>query len=153
MSEDQPPREGPDGTFSQFNFLVDFGDGRQGGFQEMSGLDAQAMAIGYRVSRSPVFSAQKMPGIAAPSHVTLKRGVIAGGEGFRDWHRTVRLGRIAPRTIRIRLRDERGRAATTWTLAEARPTKIAGPDNEGGADDVVIESLEIVCEAIAATEG
>ena len=61
-------KPGPDSPFSQFNFLVDFGDGRQGGFQEMSGLDAQDQAIDYRVSRNPVFSAQKMP--ASPRAAT-----------------------------------------------------------------------------------
>jgi len=138
-------------AFSQFNFLVDFGDGLKGGFQELSGLDAQEQAVDYRVSRSPVFSAQKMPGLVPVGHVTLKRGVIAGGEGFADWHRAVRLGRSEHRTIRIQLRDEHGRPAMTWALAEARPTKIDGGDLAArGGGEVAIETLEIACEGIAA---
>ena len=151
MSDD---RTRPDGPFSQFNFLVDLGDGREGGFQEMSGLDEQIMAIDYRTSRSRDFSAQKMPGIAALGHVTLKRGLIAGGEGFWDWHQAVLLGRIEPRTICVRLRDAERGTAMTWTLAGARPTKIIGAGGEAGsAEHVAIESLEIVCEGIAAAEG
>jgi phage tail-like protein len=154
MSEDRTRREGPDGRFSQFNFLVDLGDGREGGFQEMSGLDEQVMAIDYRVSRSPLFSTQKMPSIAALGHVTLKRGAIAGGEGFRDWRQAVLLGRIEPRTIRVRLCDAQRGTVMTWTLAGARPTKIVGADGgAGAAEDVAIEALEIVCEGIAAAEG
>jgi phage tail-like protein len=153
MSEDRTRREGPDGRFSQFNFLVDLGDGRRGGFQEMSGLDEQVMAIDYRVSRSPHFSSQKVPGLASLGHVTLKRGLIAG-EGFRDWRQAVLLGRIEPRTIRVRLLDAQRGTVMTWTLAGARPTTIVGADGEAGAaEEVAIESLEIVCEGIAAAEG
>jgi len=139
-------------AFSQFNFLVDFGDGLKGGFQELSGLDAQEQAIDYRVSRSPVFGARKMPGLVPVGHVTLKRGIIAGdGEAFADWHRAVRLGRSERRTIRIQLRDEHGRPAMTWTLAEARPTKIDGGDMAArGGGEVAIETLEIACEGISA---
>ena len=151
MSDDQPERDGPDGALAQFNFLVEFGDGRQGGFQEMSGLDAQEQAVDDRVSHNPVFSASKMPGLVPLGHVTLKRGAIGGGEGFGDWHRAVMLGRVARRAIRIRLRDETGRPVMTWTLANARPTKILGGDEAArGCGEVAIETLEIVCEGIAA---
>ena len=154
MSDGRTRREGPDDTFSQFNFLVDLGDARAGGFQEMSGLDEQVMAIDYRRSRSPGFSAQKMPGIESLGHLTLKRGLIAGGEGFRDWHQAVLLGRLEPRAIRVRLLDAGRETVMTWTLAGARPTRIVGAGGEAGAAAfVAIESLEIVYESIAAKEG
>ena len=147
-------RATPDGPFSQFNFLVDLGEGRQGGFQEMSGLDEQITAIEYRTSSNPVFSAQKMPGIAPLGRITLKRGLVAGGEDFRDWGQAVLLGRIEPRTIRVRQHDAERGTVMTWTLAGARPTKIVGADGEAGsAEEVAIESLEIVCESIAGAKG
>ena len=139
-----------DSPFAQFNFLVDFGDGRQGGFQEMSGLDEGLPAIEYRTSRNPGFSALKMPGIAAPHLVTLKRGVIAGGVGLRDWHSAVLLGRIERHTIRISLRDERQRSVATWTLAGALPTNFVGGV---AGDDLLVESIEIACDSIAAAQG
>ena len=145
--------DGPGGRFSQFNFLVDLGDGHQGGFQEMSALGDQVTAIDYHTSRNPGFSTQKMPGIAVFDRITLKRGLIAGGEGLADWHRAVLLGRVEPGTIRIRQLDAQREAITTWTLAGAWPTEIVGGGEAGNAEDVAIESLEILCQSIAATEG
>lgn len=154
MSRNRARQDKPDDTFSQFNFVVDLGDGRLGGFQEMSGLDAQDPAIDYRVSRNPVFSTMKMPGLAATGHVTLKRGVLAAGEGFAEWRDAVLGGRIAPGTIRIRLRDADRTPVMTWTLTGARPIGILGPDRAAkGGGEVAIETLEIVCERIASAEG
>ena len=150
MTARKPVREGPGEPFSQFNFLVDLGDGREGGFQEMSALDQTVAAIDYRTSRSPGFSTLKMPGIAALARVTLKRGLIAGGGGFGDWHRAVLLGRIERRTIRIRQRDEQRRPLMTWILTGARPETIEGPATDTNAETVAVETLGLVCERIAA---
>jgi len=69
MSGGKPRQEEGDDPFSQFDFLVDFGGGLEGGFQEMSGL-----------------------GLAGPGQVALKRGAIAGSAWLWDWHRAGRPG-------------------------------------------------------------
>ena len=147
--------EGPEGRFSQFNFHVDLGDGREGGFQELSGLDEALPRIDYRVSGRPTsFSALNMPGLAAQRPITLKRGVIDGGEDYQAWHEAVQLGRAGPRTIQIRQLDADRGTALSWTLADAVPTNIVGAGAEAGeVEHVPVESLDIVCQGISASEG
>src|SRR4051794_12941410 len=107
--------------FRQFDFQVDFGGGCEGGFQELSGLDA-----GPECRR-----------------VTLKRGLVDGAEAFRRWSRAGGRGRYGRRTIIIRLLDEQRRPAMAWALARAWPAKIEGPALDGTATDVAIETIEL----------
>lgn len=148
MSGERTGRGLESDPFAQFNFLVDLGDGRRAGFQEMSGLDESTPRTDYRVSRDPTFSDQKMPGLAAIRPLTLKRGLIDGGDGFREWCEAIALGRSEPRTIRVEMRGPERETVATWALVGALPTHVAGGDGSA-ARHVAIESLEIVCESVA----
>lgn len=55
----------------KFAFEVDWG-GTKVGFQEVSGLNAEAALIEYRHGASPDFSKIKMPGLKTFSNITLK---------------------------------------------------------------------------------
>ena len=57
-------------------FTVRFGDDKEVGFREVTGLEASKPA-----------SRIKMPGIHKASDVTLKRGVIAADAAFWDWQK------------------------------------------------------------------
>jgi len=127
MSGGKPRQEEGDDPFSQFDFLVDFGGGLEGGFQEMSGL-----------------------GLAGPGQVALKRGAIAGSAWLWDWHRA---GKARGRRVRIRMRDEARRPVMTWTLTGAWPVTIEGAPGSAGTDAAVIESLALACDGIATDEG
>jgi phage tail-like protein len=113
----------------QFNFLVDFGDGCEAGFQELSGLDAD-------------------------TRVTLKRGVIAGAGSFRRWLAAIRQGRIERRAVTIRLFDEQARLPVmSWTLAGAWPAGISDGALASDAEEVAVEALELAYESITAADG
>ena len=57
-----------------FNFLVEIDGITQGGFQEVSGLDASTASIDYREGTDPNH-ARKLPGLNTYSAITLKRGI------------------------------------------------------------------------------
>jgi phage tail-like protein len=117
-------------------FTVRFGDDKEVRFQEVTGLEPAKHA-----------SRIKMPGLHKANNITLKRGVIARDAGFWDWYRNSE----RPKTIAIKLLDERGKAAATWTLTNARPIKVAAPDLKAKGNDVAIESIVIAYESLEIT--
>jgi phage tail-like protein len=112
-------------------------------FQEISGLDIE---LGPGGSRS--FSTIKMPGLQKSGNITLKRGVFGNDKRLIDWLNSIKLNRVTRSTITIRLLDERGRPTMTWTLSNAWPTKIAGPNLSAAGNEVAVETLELAYEGL-----
>lgn len=131
-----------------FFFSVQLGDGAPARFQEMNGLDTEAKAAEYRHGNSPVFHPIKMPGLGRVGNVTMRRGLFVNGPELRHLIDEVKLGTAAPRTVVIHLLDETGTPKLKWTLDNARPVKITGPDLKGEGNEVAIESVELTYETL-----
>jgi phage tail-like protein len=132
----------------KFHFKVQIGQQGEISFQEISGLDAETQPIEYRAGDSKEFSVIKMPGIQKTGHVTMKRGVFAKDNAFWHWYNQIKLNTVQRVPITITLCDESGNPTMVWTLANAWPTKVTGPDMNSDANEVVIETLEIAHEGI-----
>lgn len=141
-----------DHPYTQFNFIVDLGDGSDGpdaGFAEVSGLDARVEVIEYRTGDSKVNEPIKLTGLSRVGDVTLRRGLI-GSLNLWEWFRQVRDGDPnAVRTVTIRLLDEdRSNVVMTWRLVRARPVQhVSGPLAATG-NDVTIEELVLAYERL-----
>jgi phage tail-like protein len=142
--------------YAAFNFLVNLPDGSegqvQGGFSEVSGLNAEIAVVEYRAGNAPVNYTTKIPGIHKAGDVTLKRGVI-GAANLYDWLEQARAGDIrAKKTVTIKLRSENPASQTavvTWKLINAMPIKWTGPTLAAkGGSDVAIEELVLAVEHI-----
>jgi len=133
----------------KFRFSVNFGDGKEAQFQEVSGLDAEAQPIGDRQGDSEAFSKIKMPGLNKSGNITMKRGVLKNGSDLSDWLNQVRTRTIKRRTITISLRDETGAATMVWTLTNAYPTKITGAALKADGNEVAIDTIEIAHEGLS----
>ena len=134
---------------TQFYFLVEFGgSGMVVPFQEVSGLDIEAQAIEYRHGNSPQFSTIKMPGIQKSGNVTLKKGIFSNDNQFFDWYSSIQSNTIKRVPITIKLLDEEGRPIMVWKLQNAWPAKISGTDLQSDANEIVIETIELVHEGI-----
>jgi phage tail-like protein len=138
--------------YSQFNFLVDLGDGTddpKAGFQEVSGLGFEVNVAEYRRGNSKENSPQKVPGTYKVSDVTLKRGVI-GAEDLFAWLKQVReANEEFRRNITITLlAEDRETTAATWKITNAFPTKYTGPSLNGKGTDVAIEELVLAGERV-----
>ncbi|CAM3458475.1 phage tail protein [Aequorivita lipolytica] len=132
----------------KFYFMVDWGETKDIPFQEVSGLDIEAQPIEYRRGNSPVFSEISMPGLAKNSNVTMKKAVFAKDNNFWDWYTKVKMNTIERQNVVIKLMDQDGNPAMTWTLSNAWPTKISSTDLGADGSEVAIESIEISHEGL-----
>ena len=142
-----------DRPYTQFNFLVDLGDGNtegpRAGFQEMSEIGTEVGVIEYRNGNSKENSPVKLTGLSKAGNVTLKRGVI-GSLDLVQWLDQIRNGdQNALRTVTVQLMNEDHSAAVqTWRLLRARIVKhSSGPLNAKG-NDVAMEEIVLACERI-----
>lgn len=142
-----------DRPYTQFNFLVDLGDGNtdgaQAGFQEVSGLSTEVAVTEYRNGNAKENSVIKLTGLNRASDVTLKRGLI-GSLNLYAWLDQIRNGdQKALRTVTIRLMNEdHTDVVMTWKLLRARIVKhTSGPLNAKGSD-VAVEEIVLACERL-----
>lgn len=146
-------RETPYGVF---NYLVNLGDGTegdaQGGFSEVSGLNAEVTVAEYRAGNANVNYATKVPAVHKAGDVTLKRGVM-GADNLYLWMEQVRAGSLqAKRDVVVKLRSEdpaSTASVVTWTLKGAMPIKWTGPTlTAKGGSDVAIEEMVLSVETV-----
>lgn len=153
-NNDDSHTQGATWPMATFRFEVDFGDDLKNvSFQQVSGMDVENQAIDYRKSNSPLFSAEKMPGIVKYGNVTMKRGVFINDNTFWNWRNQIAMNTIKRVTVIIRLLDESGNATMQWQLNNAWPTKITGNDLKSEGNEVAVESLEIAYEQLIVTNG
>lgn len=148
------PRPTP---YSVFNYLVNLGDGSegevQGGFSEVSGLNAEVTVAEYRNGNAQTNYVTKLPAINKSGDVTLKRGVI-GHDNIFSWLNSVRDGNLeaAKRNVEIKLKNEDPTSTdsmVTWKLINAMPIKWTGPTlTAKGGSDVAMEELVLSVEFI-----
>ena len=148
MSRDTP--------YSVFNYLVNLGDGTEGdvegGFSEVSGLNAEITVAEYRNGNAQVNYVTKIPALHKAGDVTLKRGVI-GANNIYNWLEQARAGSLeAKRNVEVKLKSEdptSDAAVVTWKLRNAMPIKWTGPTlTAKGGTDVAMEELVLAVEHI-----
>ena len=133
----------------KFYFLVTFGSFASDiPFQEVSGLDPETEVIEYRHGNNKMPAQVKMPGINKSSNVTLKKGIFLKDNYFWEWFNKIKLNIIKREMVVIKLMDEKGKPTMTWTLSNAWPMKITGPDLESQGDEIAIETIEIAHEGL-----
>jgi len=139
--------------YTQFNFLVDVGDGNtdgpQAGFQEISAISTEVTVTEYRNGNAKENSVVKITGLNKAGDVTLKRGVI-GSLHLYQWLNQIRNGdQAALRTVTIQLQNEDHSAVVqTWKLLRARIIKhTSGPFNAKGTD-VAMEEIVLAYERL-----
>jgi phage tail-like protein len=139
--------------YTQFNFLVDLGDGitegPQAGFQEISGIGMEMTVIEYRNGNAKENAVVKLTGLAKYPDVTFKRGLI-GSLNLYNWIDQIRNGdQAALRTVVVQLQNEdHTQIVQTWKLLRARIIKhVSGPFNARGSD-VAIEEMVLAYERL-----
>lgn len=151
---DDGSKESATWPMPKFRFEVDLGSELKGvAFQEVSGMDAETQIIEYRKSNSPLFSTEKMPGLAKYGNVTMKRGVFVNDNTFWTWYEEIKLNNIKRRTVLIKLLDEDGKVTMQWTLMNAWPTKITSTDLKSDGNEVAVDTIEIAHEQLIIANG
>lgn len=140
----------------KFYFAVDFGPTSGLGevrFQEVSGIDIDVEHIEYRAGNDPRFSLAKMPGLVKASNLRLKRGYFKNCVVFWEWFGRIKMNTIVRDIITIKLLDEVGKPSMTWELTNAWPTKIVCTEPQSEAEEITVESIEVVYEGINIVHG
>jgi phage tail-like protein len=129
----------------KFHFRVEWA-GNDIGFQEVSGLEMETQFIEYRAGDDPTYLTQKIPGLKKHGNVTLKKGVYAGDDAFWEWFSDVQTNPERREQVIIQLLDEEENPVVTWTVNNAFPVKVTGPDLKSDANEIAIESIELAHE-------
>jgi phage tail-like protein len=139
----------------KFSFQVSWGKARMG-FTEVSGLDFETEVIEYREGTSLKYNKSKQPGLTKYSNVTLKRGTFLGDFDYYEWWKqTYYFQEVNAKyrtNVLIQLMDEQHNPIISWSLANAWPTKIQSTDLKADANEVAIESMELVHEGLTINE-
>lgn len=116
-------------------------------FSEISGLSIARETITYRDGMSCVQGAKHMPGMASELKFTMKKGVIKADSKLYDWINSIRITTVEKKNITISLMDEKGEApVVTWKVTNAFPVKLDAPTFDAKANEVAIESLELMAD-------
>ncbi len=142
-----------DRPYTQFNFLVDLGDGNtdgpRAGFQEVSAISTEVAVTEYRTGNSKENSVRKITGLNKASDVTLKRGVI-GSLTLYAWLDDIRNGnQNALRTVTVQLQNEdHTEVVQTWKLLRARIVKHSSGPFHARGNDVAMEEIVLAYERL-----
>jgi len=132
--------------YLNFRFLVEINGVINGGFSEVSGLQAETEIEEIREGGVNDF-VHKLPKITKYPNFTLKKG-ITDSEGLWKWHQDVINGKIERKSGSIMLMDSEGNVKWRWNFSEAYPVKWAGPDLKADSSTVAVETVEIAHNGI-----
>jgi phage tail-like protein len=139
--------------YRSFKFRVSIGGIQRAGFREVSGLDAATDTIDYREGDDKTLTIHKLPGLKKFSNLTFKRGITDDMELW-NWRKKVMDGKIKEcrQNGSIILMDDEGNDVAQWDFVDAWPTKWTGPSFNSTANEVAIDTLEVVHEGLVRTK-
>lgn len=135
-------------VFRNFSFTVAGTEIGDADFTEVSGFDATYDVVEYRAGNSEYYTPEKFPGLVKYGNVTLKRGVCSSNEFFTWVTKNLQGQYEKAQTVTITLNDPAVGATATWELRNVWPVKYTGPDLNGNASEVAMETLELAHEGI-----
>lgn len=136
-----------------YNYKVEI-DGISVAFSEVSGINVAYETTTYKESPTesgaPGPRVMYMPAQATATNVTLKRGLVRGSSvaHLYKWISGTQINQIEKKDIIVRLCDEEGDAVISWRVVNAFPTKLDAPTFDANSNDVAVESMELMADAV-----
>lgn len=141
----------PTGTrvdpFRTFNFRLEIDGLTVGSFRECSGLAADGNSVDYREGTDIPRSVRKLVGLQTYPNITLKRGYTTNTELW-DWYKNIVNGIPDRRNGSVILMDEQRKDVMRWSIENAWVKKIEAPTFNATANEVAVESVELVHEGL-----
>lgn len=140
-----------------YNYKVEIG-GESIAFSEVSGLDIGYETTTYKESPvgggAPGPRVMNMPAQATATNVTLKKGVVRGTSvpALYEWINTIQTNQVEKKDIVVSLCDESGGPVISWKVINAFPTKLEAPTFDANSNEVAIESMELMADAVKVDE-
>jgi len=118
-------------------------------FQSVGGLSHEIEVLTYQEGGvNDRF--HKLPAQGSYQNIVLKTGYI-NTHAVEDWHvaftRTPE--KVGRKNGRIVLLGDHGQELARWNFTRAWPVKWEGPELDGGATEIAVESVEIAHEGLA----
>jgi phage tail-like protein len=131
-----------------FRFRVEIDGITQAGFTDATIADSTTDPVDYREGTDPVHS-RKLSGQTKYGNITLKWGLTDSMELY-NWRKQVieRGAAKARKNLSLVLVDEEGSDKARWNAMDAWPTKYDCTDFSAKGAEVLIESLDLVCEEV-----
>lgn len=108
-------------------------------FSEISGLEIDHDHVLYRHGFSWAVGDHLIRGQRKPINISLKRGLIKRRSDLYHW---IKSGE--KKDIRIELCDEAGMGIVVWEVSRALPFKLDAPSFSANANEIAIESLDLI---------
>ena len=134
--------------FRTFNFRLEIDGLTVGSFRECSGLSADGNSVEYREGTDIPRSVRKLIGLQTYSNITLKRGYTDNAELW-NWYRNIVNGVSDRRHGSVILMDEQRKDVMRWSIENMWIKKIEAPSFNATANEVAVESVELVHEGLS----
>jgi phage tail-like protein len=134
--------------YRNFRFKVAIDGIQIAGFAEATIPDSTTDPVEYREGTDPTHQ-RKLSGLTKYGNITLKKGLTDSLDLY-NWRLQVeQLGALSNRkNLSLILIDEEGTEKAQWDVVEAWPTKYSPSGFSAKANEVVIETLELVHEGV-----
>lgn len=144
----EDPKEGIEGPYTNFRFLVEIDGIVQASFSEAVMMDSETEVIEYREGNEPnPATPRKLPGITRYGNLVLRWGVTSSTE-LHDWFVEITGGAAKSRNMSVILLNNKREEAARWNFKNAWPSKYNAPDLNALGNDIAIEELTIVHEGM-----
>jgi phage tail-like protein len=130
-----------------FNFAVEIDSLVVGGFNEISGVEAETEVQEYREGGVNEFVHKRSGPIRYASNLVLKRG-ISEAAGLWSWYADVMQGKVERKTVSIVLLDSACEEKRRWSFQRAYPVKWVGPSLRAATGEVAVESVELAHDGL-----
>jgi len=134
--------------FLSFNFAVEVKGLVVGGFNEVSGLQAETEVQEYREGGVNEYIHKRAGPTKYSSNLTLKKG-ITDTTALWSWYCDVIQGKVERKNVSVVLMDSEGQEKRRWNFQRAYPVKWVGPGLRATASEVAVETLELAHDGLA----
>src|SRR5262249_24215257 len=128
--------------FLGFNFAVEIQGLVVGGFNEVSGLQAEIEVQDYPEGGVNEYIHKRAGAARYPSNLTLKRG-ITDATALWSWYCDVMRGKVERKNVSVILMNNAGQERKRWNFQKAYPVKWVGPGLRAAASEVAVETVEL----------
>ncbi len=133
--------------YRSFNFEIQIDNIPSGAFSEASGLTAEGDGVDYREGTDLAMNVRKLVGLRKYSNITLKRGYVSD-TSLWEWYTNIANGLADRRNVTIVLKNEQRQPVIRWHADACWINKIEGPSLKASANEVAIESVELIHEGL-----
>lgn len=135
--------------YRNYRFLVEIEGISVAAFSECTLPDSTTEPIEYRDGNDVQPTVRKLGSLTKYGNLTLKWGITDSLELY-EWRKLVEQGKTdeARRNVAVVGLDEAGSPGPRWEFRAAWPSKYDAPDMNATGNEVSIETLEVVVEAM-----